>query len=96
MFFRLSNTEGRKELKVVFKGAQMKHNFTPKYLGITMVCTLTFNEHLDRTGKKIRSRVNLIEQLAKTGLGADAKTLLALVLTYSAAAYGAKLWLNSA
>jgi len=46
----------------------MKHNFTPKYLGLTLIRTLTFNEHLDRTGKKMRSRVNLVQQLAGLAL----------------------------
>lgn len=70
--FHLNNREARKELKVMFKGEKIKHNFTPRYLGITLDRTLTFNEHLDRTGKKVRSRVNLIQKLADTGWGADA------------------------
>lgn len=77
-----------------FQGVQLKHNFTPKYLGITLDRTLTFKEHLVKTGKKVRSRVNLIQKLAGTGWGASAKTLrtAALVLTYSAAEYGAQVW----
>lgn len=76
-----------KSLKVTFKGEQIKHNFTPRYLGIMLDPTLTFNEHLDKTRKKVRSRVNLIQKLSDTGWGADAKTLrtAALALTYSAA-----------
>lgn len=73
--FYLNNTEPRKDLKVMFKGEQMKCNFTPKYLGIILDRTLTFNEHHDRTGKKVRFRVNLIQKLTGTGWGADAKTL---------------------
>jgi len=76
----------------------MKHNFTPKYLGLTLIRTLTFNEHLDRTGKKMRSRVNLVQQLAGTVWDSNAKTLrmAVLALTYSVAKYGAKVWCNSA
>lgn len=98
MCFYLNNREVRKELNAMFKGEKMKHNFTPKYLGITLDRTLTFNEYPDRTGKKVRSRVNLIQKLVGTGWGADSKTLrmAALTLTYSAADYGAQVWCNSA
>lgn len=61
--FHLNNREARKKLKVMFEGNQMKHNFTQRYLGITLDRTLTFNKHLDRTGKKVRSRVNLIQKI---------------------------------
>ncbi|KAE9523030.1 hypothetical protein AGLY_016661 [Aphis glycines] len=96
--FHLNNKKAREELKVTFQGVQLKHNFTPKYLGITLDRTLTFKEHLVKTGKKVRSRVNLIQKLAGTGWGASAKTLrtAALALTYSAAEYGAQVWCNSA
>jgi len=39
----------------------------PNYLGITLDRMLTFKEHLNKTGKKVRSRVNLIQKLAGTG-----------------------------
>lgn len=58
----------RDELKVTFQGVQIKHNFTPKYLGITLDCTLKFKKNLDRTGKKVQSRINLIQKLAGAGL----------------------------
>jgi len=46
----------------------------------------------------MRSRVNLVQQLAGTVWDSDAKTLrtAVLALTYSAAEYGAKVWCNSA
>lgn len=54
----------------------MKHNFAPRYLGITLDRTLTFNERIDKTEKKILSRVNLNQKLAGgTWWEADAKTL---------------------
>jgi hypothetical protein len=96
--FHLNNREARKKLKVMFKREQMKNDFTPKYLGITLDRTLTFNEHLDRTMKEVRPRVNLIQKLTGTGWGADAKTLrmAALALTYSTTEYGAQVWCTSA
>ena len=95
--FHLNNKKAREELKVTFQGVQLKHNFTPKYFGITLDRMPTFKEYLDRIGKKVRSRVNLIQKLAVTGWGADAKTLrtAALALTYSAAEYGSQVLCNS-
>jgi hypothetical protein len=66
-------------------------------LGITLERLLTFNEHLSTLSKKIRSRYNLGQMLARTGWGADAKTLriTALSLVYSTAEYGFQVWCNN-
>jgi len=53
--FCLYNKVSKKELKVTFKAEQIKHNFIPRYLGLTLDRTLTFNEHLVKFEKEIRS-----------------------------------------
>lgn len=58
--FHLNNKKASEKLKVTFEGVQIRHNFMPKYLRITLDGTLTFKEHLKKTGKKVRSPVNLI------------------------------------
>jgi hypothetical protein len=65
--FHLNNKKAREELKMTFQRVQFKHYFTPKYLGITRDRTLTFKEHIDKTGKKVRSQANLIQKLVGTG-----------------------------
>jgi len=53
-FFHLNNKKAREDLKVIFDVVQIKHNFTPKYLKITLDRKLTFKEHLYKTGKKLK------------------------------------------
>lgn len=48
----LNNKEVRKELKMTFKGIQIKHNITLIYQGMTLDCILTFKKHYDKTEKK--------------------------------------------
>lgn len=91
--FHLNNRQAHDKLD----GISVKHNYVHKYLGITLDRSLTFNEHLSTLSKKIRSRVNLVQMLAGTGWGADAKTLrvATLSLVYSTAEYESQVWCNS-
>ncbi|VVC38892.1 Reverse transcriptase domain [Cinara cedri] len=70
--FHLNNRQAHDKLEVEFDALDR---------------SLTFNEHLSILSKKIRSRVNLVQMLAGTGWGADAKTLrvVALSLVYRTA-----------
>lgn len=63
------------EILQKFEGIQDKHIFTPKYLEVTSDQTLTFNNNLDKTGKKIRSRINLIQIMSRTDWGVDNNVL---------------------
>ena len=85
-------------LQVTFNGVVLKHNFNPKYLGITLDRSLTFKQHILNTANKIKTRNNLLYKLASSTWGASPATLrtAALGLVYSAAEYGAPVWLNSA
>lgn len=75
----------------------MKHNPTPKYLGITLDRSLTYNSHLQKTVAKVRTRNIIIQKLCGTTWGSSASTLrsAALGLVYSSAEYGVPIWLNS-
>jgi hypothetical protein len=70
---------------------------TPKYLGVTLDRSLTYNAHLTKTSKKVGARINIVQKLAGTGWGAGTETLRTAVLAivYSTAEYCAPVWLNS-
>lgn len=95
--FHLNNKEATRQLNIQFDGHPVKHNPTPKYLGITLDRSLTYNSHLQKTAAKARTRNNIIQKLCGTTWGSTASTLrsAALGLVYSAAEYGAPIWLNS-
>jgi hypothetical protein len=82
---------------VRFAGTEIQHVEHSKYLGVTLDRTLTYNDHLMKTSKKISARINIVRKLAGTGWGAGAETLrtAALAIVYSTAEYCAPVWLNS-
>ena len=96
--FHLTNREANRQLQVHFDDTLLHHNKHPKYLGVTLDRTLTYKKHLENTAAKLRSRNNIIHKLCGTSWGSTAETLRtsALGLVYSAAEYGAPIWLNSA
>jgi len=61
--FHLNNKQAGKTLDIRFDNVQLNHNFTPKYLGITLDRTLFFKKHIENSAKKVKSRVNLIRKL---------------------------------
>nr|CAH7712843.1 unnamed protein product [Callosobruchus chinensis] len=95
--FHLDNHLANHELEVTLQGSRLKHNHTPKYLGVTLDRTLTFKHHLQKVSAKIKTRNNIIEKLAGSSWGASADVLRtsALALVYSAAEYCSPVWLNS-
>lgn len=95
--FHLNHHESNRELNVFINNTRLKHNSSPKYLGITLDRTLSFNAHLTKTSQKIKTRNNIIQKLTGTSWGANSNCLRisALSLVYSAAEYGSPIWLNS-
>lgn len=96
--FHLNNKMADRKLKVCFDNTLLNHNKNPKYLGITLDRTLSFNVHLTNTAEKLKTRNNIIQKLCGSTWGTSASTLRlsALGLVYSAAEYCAPVWLNSA
>jgi Reverse transcriptase (RNA-dependent DNA polymerase) len=94
--FHLSTHEAYKVLDIKFADTPIQHVDHPKYLGVTLDRSLTYNVHLTKTTKKVPVRVNLVRKLAGTNWGANAATLrtASLVIVYSAE-YCAPVWLNS-
>ena len=96
--FHLHNARCEQELDIYLNGSRIKHDHKPVYLGVTLDRTLTYKDHLQKTAAKIRTRNNLLQMLANTKWGADARTLrsTALALCFSVAEYCAPVWRNSA
>lgn len=96
--FHLCNAQANRKLRVLFDGEELKHDFFPKYLGMTLDRPLTYKENSSQTALKMQPRINLLKKLAGTSWGADASVLRtsALALVYSVAEYGAAVWLKSA
>jgi hypothetical protein len=84
--FHLNTHEANRQLDVRFTGTEIHHVEHPKYLGVTLDRTLTYNAHLTKTSKKVSARINIVRKLAGTGWGAGAETLCTAALA---------VWLNS-
>ena len=92
--FHLHNTKSQSELNIFLNGARIRHDQNPVYLGVTLDRSLTYRSHLQKLASKVRTRNNLLQMIAGSTWGADAKTLrtAALALCYSAAEYCAPVW----
>ena len=96
--FHLNNRRANYKLNISFDGTPLPYNEFPKYLGVTLDRSLTYRAHIKKTAAKVSTRANIVQKLAGTSWGANAKVLRtsALSLVYSAAEYCAPVWLNSA
>jgi hypothetical protein len=73
--FYLNSHAANKQLGLMFNGTSIKHVDHPKYLGVTLDLTLSFKFHLEKTTKKVSSRVNLVHKLTGTKWESNAQTL---------------------
>lgn len=96
--FHLNNKMAERKLNVYFENTLLTHNKNPRYLGVTLDRTLSFNVHISKTVEKLKTRNNIIQKLCGSTWGASASTLRssAMGLVYSVAEYCAPVWLNSA
>src|SRR5436190_788387 len=96
--FHLNNRLANYKLNISFDGTPLTDNKFPKYLGVTLDRSLTYRTHIKKTAAKVSARANIVQKLAGTFWGANAKVLRtsSLSLVYSAAEYCAPVWLNSA
>lgn len=51
--FHLCNSAANRQLRVLFGGVELRHDFFPKYLGVTLDRSLTYKENSLRTAAKI-------------------------------------------
>ena len=95
--FHLNNREANRCPKVVFGGLELKYDPCPKYLGIYLDRTLTFKQHLQKTALKVRTRNNMLYNLAGSTWEAspDVMRLSAISLVNSVADFGSSVWMYS-
>lgn len=95
--FHLSNATARRTIDVQFCGSTVKYNPVPKYLGIPIDRSLTYNQHATKLCAKLRTRCNIIQKLASTSWAASAEILRtsSLALVYSTAEYCCPVWGHS-
>ena len=95
--FHLNNHQANTKLNITWNGQQLENDSYPKYLGVTLDRTLSFNKHVQNVKAKVAARNNLLGKLANSGWGTDPKTLrtTALALSYSTAEYASAVWARS-
>ena len=95
--FHLRNKEANRSLKVEWNRIELENTPHPKYLGVTLDCTLSYNEHIHNTKMKVATRNNLLRKLSNSKWGANASTIrtTALALCDSVTEYAAPVWVRS-
>ena len=95
--FHLRNKEANRSLKVEWNRTKLENTPHPKYLGVTLDCTLSYKEHMHNTMMMVATRNNLLRKLSNSKWGANASTIktTALALCYSVAEYAAPVWSRS-
>ncbi|VVC44274.1 Hypothetical protein CINCED_3A014425 [Cinara cedri] len=64
--FHLNNRDANRKLNLIVQGTKLMNDDAPKYLGIKLDRTLTYNQHLEDVKNKLKTRNNIISKLAGT------------------------------
>ena len=73
--FHLRNREAKRSLQVSWNGVDLQNTDTPKYLGVTLARTLSYKTHIHNTKMKVATRNNLLNKLANSRWGTNARTI---------------------
>lgn len=97
IWHHLNNQQANRQLKLKPNGNKIKHDRTPKYLGMFLDRCLTYRHHLVNTEKKLKPRLNLIQKLAGVTWICSAQTLriTTLAMLLSVADYCSPVYMNS-
>ena len=96
--FHIKNHLAKLPLKVCMdQGTTLKFEPTPKYLGVRLDRSLTFNKHINELKCKVSARIALLKRLASTNWGASFKVLRTstIALAYAPAEYCVPTWCRS-
>jgi hypothetical protein len=93
----LNNRDVRRKLDPQIGNHNIMHEEHPKYLGVKLYRSLTFRQHLEDVKNKIKTRINIIQKLARTIWGADTMVLRssAIALVYSVTEDCTTVWVRS-
>ena len=84
--FHLRNREAKRSLQVSWNGVDLENTDTPKYLGVILDRTLSYNTHIHNTKIKVATRNNLLKPISKFYVGNKCKDnqnhSLSLMLLY--------------
>merc|ERR1712121_98109 len=69
--FHLNNHQAEYKLDISWNGEKLQNDKFPVYLGVTLVRTLSFNEHCKKVKGKTAKRNNILGKLANSNWGAD-------------------------
>jgi len=73
--FHLINKYASKKLNVKWNGQQLEYHQYPKYLGITLDCSLTYKEHIRKTAAKVSTHNNILQKLTCSQWSASPQVL---------------------
>ena len=95
--FLLENHHANQALKIQIGNKQLPPEPIPKYLGVTLNRTLTYEKHIEKVAQKLNTRNSILKKLTETNWGAHQTTLRtsALALCYGTAEYCALVWERS-
>jgi len=95
--FSTDSHEAKYRPHLTLLGEPVQFNPTPTFLGVTFDRTLSFNAHIAKVTKKMKSRCNVLKALRGRDWGLDQSDMRQVYLTYarSAAEYCAPAWAPS-
>jgi ribonuclease HI len=96
--FTMDPGEAKRRLHIKYCGAELTHNQTPRFLGVTFDRTLSFGAHVVNLKKKMRKRTTILRSLAGKDWGLQATDLRQLYVAFvrSCVDYGGAAWMASA
>lgn len=95
--FHLNNRVANRELLIPFGQRSLKFNPNPKYLGVVLDRSLTYEKHIIKVCQKMKTRISLVQRLASVNWGSSTSTLRNAVmgLVMSVAEYACPIFINS-
>ena len=96
-FFTTATNEAKWTPKIIIEEETIKHEPTPRLLGVILDRTLQFGPHVDKVVEKIESRQKLLRAVANTSWGWRKENLVQIYSAYinSAIEYSGFAWLSS-
>lgn len=97
MVFHLNNRDAIRKLNLKVQGTKLMSNDAPKYPGMKLDRTLTYNQYLEDVKNKLKTKNNIISKLVGKSWSCRANVLRISILSlvYSVAEYCVPVWERS-